>query len=430
MGLFATAGSATPPQGLISSNANNPFTNLSTNPLTAGQFAAANTDCNPATAGVAVNGGNLSFNDLGQLVPAANGGLCAFADRASGSSRYNFNPVNYLVTPYDRFGIAATSRYDITDYIRLKVVANYVDSQQTVNLAPTPATGLSVPVTNAFIAIGIAGPTSAGGNGAPCGVGVSCNPDLLAALNSRPNPTAPFTYARRFFETGPRVGIYNSKTQSLRGTLSGPIGWGFNWDATGSYGKTTANIEARGNINNTAVREGLANCPAPALPGCVPIDIFGANTLFPGYDLTGLPGSPVADIAPGAQLAFVRIDTQERREFEQVRVAGNITGNLFELPAGPVGLAIGAEVSHRQAVHWPSTTPSGPATSSASTRSRTRPARSTSRNSTAKSAFRSSPTCSWSTSCRSKPAPATPTIRRSAVCSTTSSARNIRRSTG
>ncbi|WP_118857892.1 TonB-dependent receptor domain-containing protein [Sphingomonas mesophila] len=333
-------GSGTPPQGIIFNNAANPFTGLAAAVGAVGnnRFNAgvADTNCDGVPNTAAVNGGNLSFDDDGNLVPAASTGLCGFADRSTGSSRFNFNPLNYLVTPYDRFGMAMTARYDITDYIRLKVVGNYVDTQQIVNLAPTPATGINVPVTNAFIAIGTDGPA---GNGAPCGVGVSCNPDLLAALLTRPNPAAPFSYSRRFSETGPRVGIYNSKTQTLRGTLSGPIGWGFNWDLTGSYGKTTANIEARGNINLTAVAQGLNNCPLGSLPGCVPIDIFGPNTLFAGYDRTGQP-----DIAPGAQLSFVQIDTQERRDFEQVRVAGNITGNLFELPAGPVGLAIGGEV--------------------------------------------------------------------------------------
>ncbi|HEV2043239.1 MAG TPA: TonB-dependent receptor, partial [Sphingomicrobium sp.] len=278
------------------------------------EFGAGNTDTNcDGVAGGAVNGGNLSFDDAGNLTPRNVNGLCTFADRSTGSSRYNFNPVNFLVTPYTRFGLATTGRYDISDSIRFKVIANYVDSSQTVNLAPTPATSIIVPVTSAYIAA----------NGA-CGV-ASCHPDLLAALNSRPNPAAPFIFNRRFSETGPRIGIYNSKTGTLRGSLSGPLAHGFNWDATASYGKTTANIEAKGNINNTAVQEGLNNCPVASLPGCVPIDIFGPNTL------------------DAAMLSFVRIDTQERRTFDQVRIAGNITGNLLELPAGPVGIAIGAE---------------------------------------------------------------------------------------
>ncbi|HEV2043058.1 MAG TPA: TonB-dependent receptor plug domain-containing protein, partial [Sphingomicrobium sp.] len=183
--FFAVAGSATPPWGWIANSAANPFQNLSV--LLPGQFGAGNTDTNcDGIAGGAVNGGNLSFDDAGNLEPRNVSGLCGFADRSTGSSRYNFNPVNYLVTPYTRFGLATTGRYDISDSIRFKVIANYVDSQQTVALAPTPATSIIVPVTSAYIAP----------NGA-CGV-ASCHPDLLAALNSRPNPAAPFIFNRRF----------------------------------------------------------------------------------------------------------------------------------------------------------------------------------------------------------------------------------------
>ena len=43
-------------------------------------------------------------------------------------------------------------------------------------------------------------------------------------------------------------------------------------------------------------------------------------------------------------LSFVRVDTKEAREFEQVRAAVNISGDLFDLPAGGLAIAIGAEV--------------------------------------------------------------------------------------
>lgn len=307
VGVFASGGSATNPYGTIVNNAGNPFRLLSTVPILTPRFGAGNTDTNcDGVAGGAVNGGNLSFNNAGELTPSNTGtgqtGLCQFADRSVGSSRFNFNPLNYLITPYERFSIATTGRYDINDSIRFKVLANYTDSRQEVALAPTPATGIVVPFNSPLIPA-----------------------DLAAALATRPNPTAPFTINRRFSETGPRIGIYNSRTATLRGTLSGPLALGFNWDVTGSYGRTVANIEALGNINNTAVRQGLNGCPVGALPGCVPIDIFGPDTLT------------------GPMLSFVRVDTQERRQFDQVRIAGNITGNLLELPAGPVGIAIGAE---------------------------------------------------------------------------------------
>ncbi len=341
VGLFAAGGSATPPWGWIANDSANQFRNLST--LLPGTFGAGNTDTNcDGIAGGAVNGGNLSFNDAGELTPRNVSGLCAFADRSVGSSRYNFNPLNYLVTPYQRFGLATTARYDISDAIRLKVIANYVDSQQTVNLAPTPATSIIVPADSsqipADLAAALASRTYFTGNlsgAARYPSALSCerydgpDPDTLPDGNvctEQSGANEPFVYNRRFFETGPRIGIYNSKTATLRGTLSGPLTAGFNWDATASYGKTVANIEAKGNINQTAVTQGLNDCPVGSLPGCVPLDIFGPNTLTP------------------EMLSFVRVDTQERRQFDQVRIAGNITGNLVELPAGPLGLAVGAEV--------------------------------------------------------------------------------------
>jgi outer membrane receptor protein involved in Fe transport len=299
--LYASGGSATPPWGQVSNNAANPFRNLAT--LLPGTFAAANTDCNTATPGVTVNAGNLSFNGNGQLTPYFGNGLCAYADRASGSSRYNFNPANLLQTPYERLMLTATGRYEITDNIRLKVLANYADTSQTVNLAPTPATGISIPFNSPLLPA-----------------------DLRTALASRPNPTAPFTYARRFSETGPRVGIYDSKTFVLRGTLSGKINDDWNWDATLSYGKVDALATSLGNINRTAVTQGLNGCPVGSLPGCVPVNIFGANTLTP------------------AMLSFVRIDTKEARDFEQVRAAANVSGSLFKLPYGDVQVALGGEV--------------------------------------------------------------------------------------
>ncbi len=366
-GLARSGGSGTPPWGWIANNPSNPFVGLSTVVTTGpggvvnNNFDAGVTDTNcDGIPGGNVNSGNISFDDNGLLQPRNVAGLCAFADRSVGSSRFNFNPLNYLITPYNRWNMALTGRYDISDAIRLKLVANYTDSEQEVNLAPTPATGIVVdPTLNPFIVAGGAcdDPATLAGE--------SCHPDLLAALNSRtfftgtlsngtefgsltvcqnfdgPDPgtapdgntctaqsgaARPFTIDRRFAETGPRVGIFENKTATLRGTLSGPLAHGFNWDATLSYGRTDELVSANGNINRTAVAQGLAGCTGIGiLPGCVPIDIFGAGTL------------------DEAMISFVRVDTKEKRFFDQARVAANITGNLVDLPAGPVGIAVGAE---------------------------------------------------------------------------------------
>lgn len=293
--IFASGGSATPPWGVVVNNAANPFNVTFTN---------VDSDCNAATAGVTLTGGrNLSFNDAGQLIPSLTAGRCAFPTRGDGpSSRYNFNPANLLVTPFTRFTFSASGNYDVTDNVNFRLFANFTDSTQTVNLAPTPATGIVVPFNSPLIPA-----------------------DLAAALASRPNPTASFTINRRFSETGPRIGIYNSRSESVRGTFSGKISDDWKWNLTASWGQVNATNNALGNINRTAVTQGLNNCPTGSLPGCVPINLFGANTLT------------------GAQLSFVRVDTKETRGFEEVRVTGNVNGTLFKLPGGPLAIAAGFE---------------------------------------------------------------------------------------
>ncbi len=294
---YAPGGSSTPPWGRVVASASNPWS---------ATFASVDSDCNSATPSVAVTTtGNLSFSDSGALMPYLQNNRCSFADRATGSSRYNFNPDNFLITPYQRSTLAATMNYALTDDVKMKVLANYVDSSQVVNLAPTPAASPSiiVPYNSPLI------PAS-----------------LAAVLATRPNPTADFAFDRRFSETGPRIGTYGSQTFTIRSTWSGPIADNWDWDSTVSYGKTTAINTLQNNINKTAVAHGLRGCPTgSSLPGCVPINIFGANTLTP------------------AMVNFIAADTKEIREFEQFRVAGNITGDIIELPAGPVAVAVGAE---------------------------------------------------------------------------------------
>ena len=106
--FLSGGGSGTPPWGWIAQNPANKFQNLST--LLPAQFTNVDTDCNPATAPVAaVNNGNLSFNNLGQLTPRFTAGACGVPDRGNGlagnSSRYNYAPDNYIVLPAERYKI-------------------------------------------------------------------------------------------------------------------------------------------------------------------------------------------------------------------------------------------------------------------------------------------------------------------------------------
>lgn len=310
---LAPGGSAGTPWGAVVPLAGNPFRNLAT--LLPGQFAAANTDCNAGTPGVPVNGGQLSFNDQGQLTPnftsTAPGSFCGIPLRSIGSSRYNFAPDNLNQLPYDRYNFVAIGRYEFSDDTRLKLFGAYTESRLTQQLAPTPAffpsTGFLIdPTTAPFIPA-----------------------DLRVALNSRPNPNAPFGFSRRFTETGPRIGEIESRNVNARAILEHDLSDRWSINAVASWGRNALDSRAIGNINSVAVQQGIQGCSIPApqrLPGCVPVNIYGPNTLTP------------------AMVDFVQIDTLDIDRFEQVRAAVNLTGDLFNLPGGPIGFAMGAEV--------------------------------------------------------------------------------------
>ncbi|MCC6787386.1 MAG: TonB-dependent receptor [Hyphomonadaceae bacterium] len=295
--------------------------------LLPGQFAAANTDCNAATAGVAVRGGNLSFNDAGQLTPRFTAGACGVPDRAAGSSRYNYAPDNFLVIPGERIALSTIGHYDISDTLRLNVLFNYTNSQNEVQLAPTPATGLTITLTPAMQTL------------------ISTNhPDLWTALQSRPNKLAPFVMDRRTNEVGTRNGLTENNAFFFLTSLEGALGDNWDWALSASYGQSSFTTRGLNSVNATALRQGLAGCQNPdgspmggsALPGCVALDIFGPGTLNRDPDGAG-------PLQAGAMTSFIRVNTFSNVKVEENRLSGYIRGDLFELPAGPVASVFGFE---------------------------------------------------------------------------------------
>lgn len=324
-GVAFPGGSGTPPWGWITNNPGNPFTNLSVS--LPGQFGAANTDCNPNTPGVAVNSGNLSFNNAGQLTPRFTAGACGVPDRANGSSRYNFAPDNFLIIPAERIALSTTGHYDISDTLRLNVLINFTDSKSEVQLAPTPATGLTVTLTPAMQTL------------------ISTNhPDLWTALQSRANKLAPFVMDRRATEVGTRNAFFENNSFFFLASLEGSLGDNWDWALSASYGQSAFNSRAINSVNATALRQGLAGCQdssgnplgVAALPGCVALDIFGPNTLNNDPDGAG-------PLQAGAMTSFIRVNTFTNVKTEENRISGYIRGDLFELPAGPVASVFGFE---------------------------------------------------------------------------------------
>jgi len=127
-------------------------------------------------------------------------------------------------------------------------------------------------------------------------------------------------------DVGNRDNAQRVETQRVAAGLNGKFDLGslWSWDLFAAKAKNDATFDAYNQINNEHVALALGpNARCAAYAGCVPLDIFGVIT------------PEMAD--------FIRFNGHDENGTEQTDVAFNISGNLFDLPAGALGIAAGVE---------------------------------------------------------------------------------------
>ncbi|MFD1189879.1 TonB-dependent receptor domain-containing protein [Phenylobacterium conjunctum] len=228
--------------------------------------------------------------------------------------RFNFQPYNYIVSPSERTSLYGSVTHDFTDTLKLRVKASYVNRRSANQAAPLPL----------FV-----GPDAGNGNLL----------DQVAVDATNPyNPFGftlqPGTYAfigRRLIENGPRHYAQDVNTFNLTATLDGQFevaGKTFFWDANAVWSRNHAEQTFTGNVNAQRVQQALG--PAALCTGsCVPLNIFGGQGTI-----------------TQAMLGYIAFTQQDVSEQELRDYTINVTGDLFDLPAGPVGVAAGYE--HRE----------------------------------------------------------------------------------
>ena len=141
---------------------------------------------------------------------------------------------------------------------------------------------------------------------------------------------------RRFTEIGPRTSNVQRQTFRTAFGLEGDINDNWDYELYYQFGTNTQD-QTNGGVYNTAnflnaldVESNGAggfqcvNSLARDL-GCVPINVFGANTIT------------------GAALDFIKVDSQLTTRMTQQVAGATVTGSLLDLPAGELGVAIGGE---------------------------------------------------------------------------------------
>lgn len=236
--------------------------------------------------------------------------LADFRPFVSPADRFNFAPFNLIQVPLERYGGFVNLTAELSSAVTFNIHALYNRRDSANQAAPLPL----------FV-----GPDAGNGN------------LLDTIVIDATNPFNPFgtlgpgTYnfiGRRVIENGPRRYEQSVDTYYLGATLAGrfPLfGNEWNWDINTAWGRNDAEQEVHGNINAANLQRALgpvAACTAP----CVPFNIFGG-------------AGSITDAMLG-YVAFTQRDSSQQRLWD---VSANVTGGLFDLPGGPVGIAFGVE---------------------------------------------------------------------------------------
>jgi len=230
----------------------------------------------------------------------------------STASRFNFSEFNLLLTPSERKSVFTSVDYDVSERVRWKTKFLYNNRQSTNQAAPEPIflgpdAGTGNPLAD-NITISADNPFNP--------FGVDLGPDNLILVGRRP------------IEGGPRIFKQDVDTWYFSTGLEGDFDVGdrvFYWDVNAVRSENKADQTTFGSYNLAHINQALgpvANCTG----SCVPLNIFGG------------PGTLTPEM-----LRFIGADLTDKSENNLTLWSANLSGDLFDLPAGAVSFAAGYE---------------------------------------------------------------------------------------
>ncbi|HVT23095.1 MAG TPA: TonB-dependent receptor, partial [Rhizomicrobium sp.] len=279
----------------------------------------------------------------------------AFSTPVNGFDR---NPNRYIQVPVIRRTIAETGHVDVAPWLRFFVEGAYAYTSSSQQLEPYPGSSED----------GLSKPTAAGGTGIiiPYNTpGHDDNPFAVAAGIPAPTGTQDgLFFYRRFADLGDRTGRVDRDMARVALGFEGDFGslkngtfledW--HWSASWVWGRTAESQTNGGYYDKIKMQNALFTAvatpaeiaagvpyvnvggtnyvcedPTAQAAGCVPINLFGANS-----------------ITPQAAAYVGSLVTLQSQAIEQVATV-QANGSVFTLPAGAVKVALGAEYRNESA---------------------------------------------------------------------------------
>ncbi|MEX0707227.1 MAG: TonB-dependent receptor [Woeseia sp.] len=271
------------------------------------------------TAGTPLPGGPFTFDSGGRLVPYDPGMVIAGAPALSiGGDGIFLAPFDRLQVPLERLILSGGLRYDLNRHATLFADGKHARAVSETAGQPTFSLTTFVPLfitaDNAFI-----------------------KPDLAAILAGDPDDAADdipgFFFPRTHVDLGRRLSDSERDTSQLLLGIRGNLKPDWRFEVALQHGRTTNITRLQNNLVDDrlmqavdAVRDadGRIVCRDPA-NGCAPLNLLGTGLLS------------------DAAREFVLADIITRGVLEQTIANATVTGQVIELPAGPVGIAAGIE---------------------------------------------------------------------------------------
>lgn len=252
---------------------------------------------------------------------------------------YNFNPTNIFLTPFERFNIYGSGRYEINENVEIYSQAVFSKNRVATIIAPGGSffNNYNINLNNPTIPVAIAN-RFCGGLGltaAQC-TAARTTPFGPTLANGANNPNFVNVNAqvrRRSVEAGTRDSIYVSTLFNMVVGARGAITDNINYDLSGTYGESERIQTQTGFFRRSRLEDSLQVLPDGTCisgnAGCEPINLFG---------LEGQLGSQAA-------IDYVSGLTQQVITSTKIAtVNGTITGDLgFGLSETPVQFAVGGE---------------------------------------------------------------------------------------
>ncbi|MGA0600201.1 TonB-dependent receptor plug domain-containing protein [Caulobacter sp. KR2-114] len=231
---------------------------------------------------------------------------------------------NYFAVqvPLTKYNLFAKGEYEFTSHITGYAQFNFSDSSALDQTSPgstkTSASApqeLIIPVSNPY---------------------VQSNAALMSLLNSAYGGTPPagsaFYYSKLLFGWGQRVQDFHYTVWQALAGLKGDIpGSEFTWDLYASYGRSSYNAQAHGDISITAINKVLAS---EGVGGCNwnPFGIQSVST---------------------SCISFAGRTDNTSDTLTAKNIEFSIQGPVFNLPAGPLKVALGGDYRQSQYAYQP-----------------------------------------------------------------------------